>query len=229
MRGRSRAQVEALLRDEANLADTFLHCQDRAYSVPELYRFVEDAGLSLVSFTNFSRLMRLEYEPEIYLDPALSARLDHRPARERHAIAELLHGHMFVHAFYAARPGRAAASFLDGDMVPFFLNAGGAEAAERMRERGSVNVRLSSRVAYRVAPCAETRACLALVDGARSLEAIWGEAARLLGKSPESVAQAAAPELERFNALNWLCLRARACPPPPNFAYGYRGDAAQAE
>src|SRR5690606_25399159 len=168
--------------------------------------------------------MRVEYEPDIYLaDASLRARLAARPVRERQAVAELLHGHMFVHAFYVARPGTEAASFLDPDMVPFFLTAPGAEAAERLRKRGSVTVRLSSRTMLPVSPSRAALACLALVDGVRPLADIWREAAKLIGEEASSIAAAAAPDFDRFNALNWLCLRHRACSPPPSVAYGYRG------
>lgn len=226
LRGRSRQQLERLLEDEPNLVDTFLHCQDRAYSVPELYRLVEGAGLAAVSFTNFTRTARIEYEPEIYLaDAALKARLSARPARERHAIAELLHGHMFTHAFYAARPGAQPASFRDPDMVPYFLTAPGAEAAERLLREGAVRVRLSCHLPVEVAPSPAALACLARVDGVTPLSAIWRAAARAVGLDEAAVADAAAPELERLNAFNWIALRHRTCPPPPSLAYGYRNDA----
>ncbi|MBI4294159.1 MAG: methyltransferase [Betaproteobacteria bacterium] len=226
LRGRGREQIEALIANESNIVDTFLHAQDRAYTVPELYRFVEGAGLSVVNFTNFGHVVRLEYEPDIYLaDAALKARLAARSLRERQAIAELLHGHMFLHTLYAARPGCRAASFRDPDMVPFFLTVPGAEAAERLRGRGAVKVRLSSRIVLAVAPSPPALACLALVDGARPLAEIWREAAAVLGEDADRVAAAAAADLERFNAFNWLCLRHRSCPPPPSLAYGYRRDA----
>jgi len=227
LRGRSREQLEALMANEASIADTFLHAQDRAYTVPELYRFVEGAGLSVVNFTNFGNVLRLEYEPGVYLaDAALRARLADRPVRERQAIAELLHGHMFVHTLYAARPGRAAASFSHPDMVPFLLSVPGAEAAQRLRARGAVKVRLSSRIVLDIAPSPAALACLSLVDGVRPLAEIWRAAAAVLGDDADRVAAAAAPDLERFNAFNWLCLRHRCCPPPRSLAYGYRGDAA---
>jgi hypothetical protein len=63
------------------------------------------------------------------------------------------------------------------------------------------------------------------VDGVRPLAEIWRSAAAVLGGDAAGVAAAAAPDLERINALNWLCLRHRSCPPPPSLAYGYRGDA----
>jgi SAM-dependent methyltransferase len=226
VRGRSREQVEALIANDASMADTFLHSQDRAYSVSELYRLVEGAGLSVINFTNFGRVVRLEYEPDIYIaDATLRDRLAVRSVRERQAIAELLHGHMFLHTLYAGRPECGAASFRDPDMVPFFLTRPGAEAAERLRVRGAVKVRLSSRMVVAVAPSPAALACVALVDGVRPLAEIWRTAAAVLGGDADQVAAAAAPDLERFNAFNWVCLRHRSSPPPPSLAYGYRGDA----
>ena len=226
LRGRRREQIEAMIANEANLADTFLHVQDRAYTVPELYRLVEGAGMAVVNFTNFGRVVRLEYEPDVYLsDPELKDHLAARPVRERQAIAELLHGHMFLHTFYAARPGREAASFRDPEMVPFFLTRPGAEAAEKLRDGGAVKVQLSSRITLTVEPSPAALACLRLVDGVRPLADIWRSSGAALGEDPEKVAAAAASDLERFNAFNWLCLRHRSCPPPPSMAYGYRRDA----
>ncbi len=227
MRGRNRDQIEAMIANEANIADTFLHVQDRAYTVPELYRLVEGAGLSVINFTNFGRILRLEYEPDLYLaDAGLKAQIAARPQRERQAIAELLHGHMFVHTLYAARPGKMAASFRDPDMVPFFLTAQGAAAARRLCEYGTASVRLSSRVVLKVTPSEDVRACLALVDGLRPLGDIWQAAAQVLGRDMDKVSAEAAPDLDRFNAFNWLCLRHRTCARSPSIAYDYQGDAA---
>lgn len=226
MRGRSRTQLERLIGDEANMADTFLHPQDRAYTVPEVHSLVRGAGLAVVNFTNFGRVVRLEYEPELYIaDAGLRRELRARPLEERQALAELLHGHMFLHTFYAARPGRAAASFLDAAMVPFFLSVAGAEAARRLQRERAVKVALSSQVVLAVEPSREALACLAHVDGTRALGEIWQAAAARLGADPETIAAAAAPDLDRLNALNWLCLRHRSCPPVPSAAYGYRRDA----
>lgn len=227
LRGRSREQIETLIANEINIADTFLHTQDRAYTVPELYRFIEGAGLSVVNFTNFGQVLRLEYEPDSYLaDAPLRAWVAARPLRERHAIAELLHGHMYLHTLYAARPGLQAASFREPDMVPFFLNVAGAEVAEQLLNGGAIKVKLSSRSVIDVAPSRAALSCLALVDGERPLADIWQRAAEVLGEEAEQVALAAAPDFDRFNAFNWLCLRHRSRPSPPSLVYGFRGDAA---
>lgn len=227
MRGRSREHIEALLANDANLVDTFLHVQDRAYSVPELHQFLASAGLSLIAFTNFGRTMPIEYEPEIYVaDERLGGELARRAAPERQAIAELLHGHMYAHACYVAPPGKAAADFRDPDMVPFFLTEPGADAAARLIEAKAVSVRLSSRAEYRVAPSSAALACLRYIDGERELGQIWREAAAISGDEAAALAAAAAPDLERLSALNWLCLRHRSCAPPSQIAYGFPGDAA---
>jgi hypothetical protein len=52
------------------------------------------------------------------------------------------------------------------------------------------------------------------------------EVAGALALTRDAVAAAAAADLERFNALNWLALRHRTCPAPPLLAYPFRGDAA---
>jgi hypothetical protein len=132
---------------------------------------------------------------------------------------------MFVHTLYAATSPHRAASFMDADMVPYFLTVPGAEAADRLRQRSVVNVLLSSRVTITVAPSPATLACLPFLDGVRPLGEVWRAAAAALGQDVHSVAAAAAPDLERFNAFNWICLRHRSCPPPPAPAYGFRGDA----
>ena len=180
----------------------------------------------MINFTNFRHVGRVEYEPDVYLtDPVLKARLATRPQRERQAIAELLHGHMYVHAVYCARPGQEAASFLNSEMVPFLLNAPAVEAAQRLRTSASVAVRFSSRTTLAVTPSEATLACLAFVDGERPLAEVWSQAAAALKQDADEIASAAAPDLDRFNAFNWLCLRHRSCPQPPSLVFGFRGDA----
>jgi SAM-dependent methyltransferase len=44
LRGRNREWLGAMMASEANMVDTFLHVQDRAYTVTELYQLVEGAG-----------------------------------------------------------------------------------------------------------------------------------------------------------------------------------------
>jgi hypothetical protein len=59
----------------------------------------------------------------------------------------------------------------------------------------------------------------------QTLGEIWRAAAGVLGQDGDVVAAAAAPDFERFNAFNWVCLRHASVPPLPAPAFGYRGDA----
>jgi 2-polyprenyl-3-methyl-5-hydroxy-6-metoxy-1,4-benzoquinol methylase len=97
------------------LADALLHPQDRAYTVPQLYVWLERCGVS------FGRW----YEQAPYL-PQCGAirrtphaeRLVALPPRLQHAAVELLRGTMTKHSFVAYRDDRAGASqpiTFDGD------------------------------------------------------------------------------------------------------------------
>jgi hypothetical protein len=85
------------------LADVLLNPQERAYSVPQLYDWVERCGLK------FGRW----YEQAAYLpqcgaieDAAHGARLTALPAPAQHAAVELLRGTMDRHSFVAYRDDR---------------------------------------------------------------------------------------------------------------------------
>lgn len=103
----------------AGIYDLFLHPQDRAYTVPQIYDWVEGAGLQLQSFYGV-HVGDVAYDPSQYSSsPALRARFDTLPERERHRIAELMHGHMNKHSFYAVKQKKTPAQLAD-DMVPHF-------------------------------------------------------------------------------------------------------------
>ncbi len=78
---------------DAGLVDMFLHAQDRAYTVPQLYEWLDASGLGMVRFDNIKA-----YDPIIHR-PDLDVR--HLDERERQAAAELLDGRMVKHSFFA--------------------------------------------------------------------------------------------------------------------------------
>ncbi len=96
-------------RSAAGLVDLLLHGRDRAFTVPELARLLEGAGLALAGFVEPAR-----YRPETYLtDPGLRARAAGLDPWDRAAVAEALAGNIKMHAFYAVPAGRADASVAD--------------------------------------------------------------------------------------------------------------------
>lgn len=106
---------------DAGIYDLFLHSQDRAYSVPELYEYVEDAGLRISHFlsTGHSEGNRL-YDPGSYVtDSKLLARIRRLDARQQNSVAELLHGRMHTHTIYASPKEHPVPSIDNLDLIPF--------------------------------------------------------------------------------------------------------------
>ena len=100
-------------RDEATLADALLHPQDRAYSVDQLFDFVEANGL------RFSRWMtQASYSPLCGVMPRIpQLSRDALSMRQRYAAVELLRGTMARHsAILTAENGDASRHIrFDGD------------------------------------------------------------------------------------------------------------------
>ena len=95
------------LRQEAALADALLHPQDRAYSVPQLFEFIEKAGLT------FGRwLKQAPYTPHcgVLAKIPQASRLAQLSLAEQYAAVELFRGTMVRHSVITCRddsPGGA--------------------------------------------------------------------------------------------------------------------------
>ncbi len=120
---------------DAGIVDLLLHSKDRAYTVPQLYEWLEDRCSLHIAFTDVHR-GRLPYSPERILSSAsleLLERLVALPQRGRETIAELAGGDLITHSFYATRSKDSRAPYGDGTIIPFFIAeehpASGAELA----------------------------------------------------------------------------------------------------
>jgi len=93
--GRDTFAGEIELHGDAGLYDVLLHSTDRAYTVPQIHEWLASGGMRLARF-----IMPALYEPSLY-----SASLDTNgmDAAARQAAAELLHGRMQKHSFFAAQ------------------------------------------------------------------------------------------------------------------------------
>jgi len=92
-------------RQEPALADALLHPQDRAYSVPQLFDFIEGAGL------RFGRWVRqAPYSPQcgVMADLPQTSRLRTLTMVEQYAAAELFRGTMVRHSLVAYRTDHPA-------------------------------------------------------------------------------------------------------------------------
>ena len=154
-------------KGDAALFDMFLHAQDRAYTVPEIYEWVEGAELRILTFD-----APRTYEPKHYDDRIDVSAL---PAPQRHAVAELLHARMGTHIFYATHRDYAPPAPPDGDdetAVPCWSYVDFTGARERALLGGKqLNVQ-TGRVEFKLGLDPITRAILQRVDGKTPLGAI---------------------------------------------------------
>lgn len=82
------------------MADALLHPLDRAYSVPEVYAWLERCGMS---FGRWIEQAPYSAQCGVVAKGPHAARLARLPLRQQHAAVELLRGTMVSHAFIAYR------------------------------------------------------------------------------------------------------------------------------
>jgi hypothetical protein len=87
-------------RNEAALADALLHPQDRAYSVPQLFDFIEEAGLT---FGRWVRQAPYSLHCGVIAKIPQATRLTRLPLTEQYAAIELFRGTMVRHSVVAYR------------------------------------------------------------------------------------------------------------------------------
>lgn len=112
--------IQEINAGDVAIYDLLLHSQDRAYTIPQLYGFVEKAGLNIVHFfSDHQEYGQNLYNALYYLkDEDLKAKVSTWPLREQQALAELLHGKIEKHTFYAAKKVPSLPSCDDLDMIP---------------------------------------------------------------------------------------------------------------
>jgi SAM-dependent methyltransferase len=105
------------LKHDAAIVDTFLHPQDRAYTVPQLLELVEGAGLAFQNWIdNFPYWRNGTWGP----DSAVAAAVDPLPPREHWAAVEMLNQMAGLHMFTVRHPGEVATvDFDSGDWRGF--------------------------------------------------------------------------------------------------------------
>jgi len=120
-------------QSDIELFDLFLHSQDRSFTVPEVYDWIESCGLHLVDFCTAKLLYRPEYA---FQDAALLDRIRRLSLRRQQAIAELAFGYISQHSFFAACQPDTVARPDDPENVPSIAeDIDGKALAEAFRGR----------------------------------------------------------------------------------------------
>jgi hypothetical protein len=92
-------------RDEASLADALLHPQDRAYSVPQVFDLIENAGLT---FGRWVRQAPYDIHCGVTAKIPQATRMARLPLPEQYAAVELFRGTMTRHSVVAYRNDSAS-------------------------------------------------------------------------------------------------------------------------
>ena len=165
---------------DAGAYDLLLHTQDRCYTVPEIYAWIGDAAMTLRGFTIPRR-----YDPTTYLPSAQGGTPD-----ERHAVAELLHGAMIRHEFYAMRADAPIPSPVASDdpaAIPAWTSWGfGAKLAGALHTPGNqLRFTFGEEREVPVGGDAITRSLLGGIDGRRDVGSLVQQALALPDRPSE--------------------------------------------
>ena len=160
-------------RGDAGVYDLFLHSIDRAYSIPEVYDFLESSDLHLIAFAPHERAI---FSPgAAYDDSGLGAMLTDLSERERQAAVELVCGTIGNHRFYAAPRPDTAVGIDEADMIPFFFPPRFDTHFRQQIENSVPGVQLtikSGRMSVSVNVSDYTAAVVKHIDGQRTLPEI---------------------------------------------------------
>jgi SAM-dependent methyltransferase len=103
---------------DVGMYDMFLHKQDRAYTVPQIYDFVEKAKLNFVEFNSAHSRTVLNIARYIK-DPVLLERLKKMDKSKQQAMCEIMCGSIIKHSFYVSKKEKPVAKLTDLDNVPY--------------------------------------------------------------------------------------------------------------
>lgn len=195
--------------------DSYLHSQDRSYTVPELYDFIEAGGFQFVEFCHATQ--RMMYRPETFLrDKDLLDMLPTNP-RERQAIAELIGGQIGRHELYIAKRSDTVAVIDDLDNVPFFFPKPPRELGVVLQGQAgqvaTIDRGAGVQIRFKLRPW--TTAVLGLMDGQRSLSEIFAEVRQRPEASQVTDAELLddfRPTFAVFNRIDAMLLRHREVP-----------------
>ncbi|MFM9890856.1 MAG: class I SAM-dependent methyltransferase [Rickettsiales bacterium] len=210
--------------DGSGIYDLFLHSTDRAYTVPQIYDWVEGCGLQLTDIFSPSMDNRF-YLPEQYnASPLLRGIFAAKSLREQRTIAELMNGNMSKHYFYAAKEPKNSAVFAE-DMV---IDYGATQhlCMEFMTPllQALERAALGERVQVPVMPMegapplflTKTRfvsTLLSLIDGTRSIGATIATVAASSGVAPDAVRADLTLMLSEMRCRQMVFLRHESIPP----------------
>lgn len=196
--------------DDVDIYDMFLHAQDRSYSIPELYEFARGAGVSIIRLLAYNEKEGTDlYDPgSCVSEPDLLAKIRRHDPESQQAIAELLHGRIMTHLFYAARSCVDAPRMDDLDNIPALAITNSPDTYETLllAARGSNDVvRISNprtRKSAEFRKTVNTDRLLKYLDGRRTLKEIFDKVISSPGTKGATYPRLTREFMTIYDALN---------------------------
>lgn len=210
---------------DIGIYDLLLHEQDRAYTVDDVYDFVESAGLSFKIFAGIGNIEDLYTPNSTYVkDEKLREKLSKLPKRRQQAFMEIFTGTMRKHCFYCGFKPYLPPTPEDTDMVPFWsplmenygnFRSGLEGALHKPVQMGGINGSARSQLT----PTEMTLALMDALDGKRTIAQVLEHACKdkRFGKHQPTQASMLEAFKQLYNAIHymeWMFLRA---PGVPNY------------
>ncbi len=100
--------------------DLFLHSQDRAYTIDQLYEWVQGCGMHIAAFSSGQHSF---LAPEMYphaLSRKIRERIKRMSVRDQRVFSEVLYGHINKFEFHITPQSDSGVDLLDLDLIPCF-------------------------------------------------------------------------------------------------------------
>jgi len=110
------------LASDNGIYDLLLHNQDRAYSVPQLYEYMQGQNLQILDlFPQQQFPAALVYDPATYIkQPEMLQKIQQLSIQQQQSICEILNGHITMHECYVAPTPSNKPAPNDLELVPSF-------------------------------------------------------------------------------------------------------------
>lgn len=179
------------LSSDNGVFDLLLHSQDRSYTIPELYEYVESSGLTISKLANFDHALGdLLFEPKTFIrDPGMLAVIDNYSFQDQAAICEMLFGQLMKQQCYLSLQHREALKPENLQAVPVIATAWfqNYEKLKKELQGGAAQVKLNELVSIK-----NTRYLSAIfdaIDGKRTIKKVVNTVMAKLPKSSQNFEQ----------------------------------------
>ena len=214
---------------DSDIYDLFLHSQDQAYSITDIYNMMDRAKLHISYISGTNELEgNLLLKPGQYIkDPVLLEKISQFPERKQQAIAELCYGRIARHSFYATKQKKAIPQPDNEQLVPFLSSIFDKDAYRVIRELvlGSTSaVEINHPPSGRGVKFLKPVFCNAffnLFDGKKTLQEIFDTALESYKQLPVKPTRKQLQEefngiYNAFSIHNWMFLKAQNVPEFPS-------------